>query len=308
MNNCIFSTHATLTKEHAEYSLRSLLCYQTEDTVWDNFIIYNSHSDEIPNEWLENKIQELDTKKYINNLITYPYDQQNFPKTLTQDIINQFTMLVDNNLNQPGKTLILKSDYCLSNKFNKVFNRISHLKHYIWSLPIYNSKSKASQIEIDKLCKLNKFEFAMKGVYYRGGTNDPITPGTLYSPLQEFMPNKIRNFHTLNIPYNEYTGGHHFDTDPSIRFVSHNIQNDYNVHVFSNDVLKTCKIVSSRTYDRNIDWGATQNLFNEAFYCENIMRVKEIEAFAVHMFHDIISPNRSSTRPDRRKTVPGEEY
>jgi hypothetical protein len=307
MNNCIFSTHTTLTKENAEYSLRSLLCNQTEGTNWDNFIIYNSHSNEISNEWIQDKVQELDVKNYISNLIVYPYDQLNCPKTLTQDLINQFAMLVNDNLNQPGKTLILKSDYCLSNNFNKVFNKIN-LKRYIWSLPIYNAKSKVLQNEIDELCKLNKFEFAMKGIYYRGGTNDPITPGTLYNSLQEYMPNKVSNIQTPNIPYNEYTDGHHFDIDPSIKFVSHNIQNDYNVHIFSNDILEICKVISSRAYDRKADWGASQNLFNEAFYCENIMRIKEIEAFAVHMFHDIISPNRSSTRPDRRKTVPGEEY
>ena len=33
MNNCIFTTHATLTKEHAEYSLKSLLSNQSEN-MW----------------------------------------------------------------------------------------------------------------------------------------------------------------------------------------------------------------------------------------------------------------------------------
>ena len=60
MNNCIFTTHSTLTKEHAEYSLRSLLSNQTTSIVWDWFIIYNTHSHTIDNDWLQDKIKELD--------------------------------------------------------------------------------------------------------------------------------------------------------------------------------------------------------------------------------------------------------
>ena len=64
MNNCIFTTHATLTKEHAEYSLRSLLSNQTTPIVWDWFIIYNTHSHTFANDWFQDKIKELDVNGY----------------------------------------------------------------------------------------------------------------------------------------------------------------------------------------------------------------------------------------------------
>lgn len=308
MNNCLFYTHATLNGEHAEHSLRSLLCNQTEDIVWDNFVIYNTHSYELSNEWLENKIREIDIKNYVGNIIIFPYEELNCPKTLTQDLINQFNLLVDRELDkQEGKTLVLKSDYCLSKNFNKILNKID-AERWLWSLPVYNAKSKVPQSEIYDLCKLEKFEFVFEGVYYRGGTNDPITPGTFYSPHHEYMPYKVRSAFVHNVPYHEHTGGCYFDVDPSIRFVSHNIQNDYNIHVYSNSALSVCKTIAARSLDKQIDWGGANGLFNEAFFCENVICVKEIGAFGVHMYHDIISPNRPSTRPDRRKTVPGEEY
>ena len=307
MNNCVFSTHSSLTKEHAEYSLRSLLFYQNEKTIWDNFIIYNSHSDELSNDDLLEFIKKYDINNYIKNIIIYPFDNSK-PKTLNQDLINQFEFLNQSPFNQPGKTLILKSDYCLSNEFNKIFNTLWYIDYYIWSLPIYNAKSKVSQHEIDKLCELKKFEFAFDGVYYRGGTNDPITPGS-YNNLTEYMPDRKKpSYDDPKFIYNEYTEGKHFDTDPSIRFISHNIQNDYNVHVFSNDTLEICKDISIKILDTNISWGGANNIFNGAFLHENVMKIKEIGAFAVHMYHNIISINRSSIRPDKRKTVLYEEY
>ena len=119
MNNCIFTTHHTLTKEHAYASLRSLLELQTNrNLVWENFIIYNTHPDEISDEWLVETARALDTNGQIQNLLVFPYEDGAYPKTLTQDTINHFQILVENEMNLPGKTLLLKSDYCVSNNFN----------------------------------------------------------------------------------------------------------------------------------------------------------------------------------------------
>jgi len=49
--------------------------------------------------------------------------------------------------------------------------------------------------------------------YYRGGSNTPITP------KEEISPNGEKDYH------------------PSINFVSHNIVHDFNLHVFTNDVI-----------------------------------------------------------------------
>ena len=289
MNNCIFTTHTTLSKAHAEYSLRSLLVNQTDDIVWDWFIIYNTHPDTISNEWLEAKVKELDINGYIQNLAVFPYEELNCPKTLTQDLINQFSMLIQNGLNSPGKTLLLKSDYCVSRNFNKIFNRHTEVNS-IWSLPIYNAKSKVLQTEIDELCKLEMFEVAPLNTYYRGGTNHPITPGTLDNPYVEVSSNGM------------------VDTDTSIRFVSHNIQNDYNIHIFTNDIISICNQIAEMAFDRNSTWGGAHNLFNIAFNQVGIIRSTEIDAFGVHMYHSIKSQNHNFERGDVRKVVEGEEY
>lgn len=289
MNNCIFTTHSTLTKEHAKSSLRSLLCNQTEAIMWDWFIVYNTHSDEIDNEWITDTIKELDTEGYIRNLAVFPYDTINCPKTLTQDIINQMGVLVDNGLISIGKTLLFKSDYCVSTNFNKVFNRHTNI-NTIWSLPIYNAKSKISQKDIDEFCKLEKFEYICEGVYYRGGTNHPYTPGTMESP------------------YDEKSFNGELDTHQSIRFVSHNIQNDYNMHVFTNDTLSICRQIASKALNPQATWGGVHDLFNVAFNIAGIQRSSEIGTFGVHMYHTIKSANHNFERGDRRKTVEGEEY
>lgn len=289
MNNCIFTTHATLTKEHAEYSLRSLLSNQTTPIVWDWFIIYNTHSHTIDNDWLQDKIKELDINGYIQNLAVFPYEELDCPKTLTQDLINQFSMLIENGLNSPGKTLLLKSDYCVSRNFNKIFNQHTEINS-IWSLPIYNAKSKVPQTEIDYLCYNETFEIVPKDTYYRGGTNHPHTPGTLTDP------------------YKEYSSNGKPDTDPSIRFVSHNIQNDYNLHVFTNDVLAVCNQIVRMVLNPNSTWGGAHDLFNVGFGQAKINRSEEIRAFGVHMYHSIKSENHNSERGDDRKIIEGEEY
>lgn len=289
MNNCIFTTHATLTKEHAEYSLRSLLQNQSESIVWDWFIIYNTHSETIDNEWLDSKIRELDINGYIKNLAIFPYDEIECPKTLTQDLINQFSMLIENGLNEPGKTLLLKSDYCVSVNFNKIFNQHTEVNS-IWSLPIYNAKSKVPQSEIDELCKMEKFEITPEHTYYRGGNNHPITPGTLTEPYVE----------------SSFNGKP--DTDSSIRFVSHNIQNDYNLHVFTNDIITLCNQIVGMVLNPNATWGGAHDLFNVAFNQGQVKRSTEIGAFGVHMYHSIKSKNHNFERGDARKVIEGEEY
>ena len=292
MNNCIFTTHATLDESHAFNSLTSLLVTQDDRSlIWDNFIIYNTHPEEIDNDWLVDIIQSLDTNNQIQNLLVFPYEVGAYPKTLTQDTINHFSILVGNELNKPGKTLLLKSDYCVSTNFNRVFSEQTNI-NTIWSLPIHNAKEKVSDTEIFRKLYDETFKVVDDVTYYRGGTNDPVTPGTIESPYDERSP--------LEPGVNE--------TDPRILFVSHNIQNDYNLHVFTNDTLNTCLQICNKVYNPNSTWGGAHDLFNVAFNYANINRGTEIRAFGVHMYHGIISANRNEDRTDPRKVIDGERY
>lgn len=291
MNNCIFTTHHTLSKEHALYSLRSLLQNQTTDFKWDNFIIYNTHPDEIEDDWLVEQVQKLDVDSYINDLLVFPYEDGAYKKTLTQDTINHFGILVGNELNVPGKTLLLKSDYCVSTNFNEVLKTVPSF-NMIWSLPIYNAKEKVSQEEIEERLSLDSFITHDEVTYYRGGTNEPVTPGTLDDPYKEMS--------MLELGTDE--------TDPRIKFVSHNIQNDYNLHVFSNDVLSLSLQICNRVYNPNSTWGGAHDLFQVAFRQAGVLKYSEIKAFGVHLYHGIISVNRNEDRTDPRKVIEGERY
>jgi len=65
MNNCIFVTHATLYEKHADWCLQALFD-QTEDIEWENFIVYNTHEEELSNEIILDLIKKHDTKSYKN--------------------------------------------------------------------------------------------------------------------------------------------------------------------------------------------------------------------------------------------------
>jgi hypothetical protein len=292
MNNCIFTTHATLDETHAYHSLASLLSKQSDSSlVWDNFIVYNTHPEEVRNDWLVNTIQQLDVHNQIKDLLVFPYEEGVYPKTLTQDTINHFSILVENEMNAPGKTLLLKSDYCVSRNFNEIFREISPI-NTIWSLPIHNAKEKVMIEEIYNKLTDPRFIPVDDVTYYRGGTNYPHTPGTWDSPYDERS--------LLESGANE--------TDSRIRFVSHNIQNDYNLHVFTNDVLALCLQICQRVYNINSTWGGAHDLFNVAFTHAGVIRSPEIRAFGIHMYHGIISPNRNQDRTDPRKVIEGERY
>lgn len=292
MNNCIFTTHATLTQEHAHHSLYALFIPQTNTSLkWDNFIIYNTHPETISNEWLVSTVESLDVHNQIQNLLVFPYEVGAYQKTLTQDTINHFQILLENEMNSPGKTLLLKSDYCVSNNFNQTFMEHTSINS-IWSLPIHNAKEKVSMDEIYAKLADQSFVVYDNVTYYRGGTNYPHTPGTMESPYDEQSP--------LEPGVNE--------TDPRILFVSHNIQNDYNLHVFTNDTLNTCLYICKQVYNLESTWGGAHDLFNVAFKHAGIQRSTETRAFGVHMYHGIISANRAQDRTDPRKVIDGERY
>jgi hypothetical protein len=272
-------------------SLESLFVHQSHRILWDNFIIYNTHPETITNEWVVETLGELNAGNHIGNLLVFPYEDGVYPKTLTQDTINHFQLLVDNEMNRPGKTLLLKSDYYLSENFNQVFSEQTNI-NTIWSLPIHNAKEKVSDELIRQKAKDSTFILVDDVTYYRGGTNYPHTPGTMESPYDEQSP--------LEDGVNE--------TDPRILFVSHNIQNDYNLHVFTNDTLNTCLQICQRVYNPESTWGGAHEVFNIAWTMTGIKRSEEIRSFGIHMYHGIVSPNRSQDRTDPRKIIEGERY
>ena len=286
MNTCIFTTHATLDLNHADYSLRSLLELQSEDIVWDNFIIYNTHEHEIDNNSILELISKYDVKNYIKDIRLFPYDPNKNKKNLLQDIRNWYDISLALEADKTtGKTLWLKSDYCVSNNFNKIFKEHTD-ENSMWSLPIYNAKQKISYDTI--LNKLDKetFEATDTETYYRGGDN----------------PNN-------NLLNTEQSPNGEMDYHSSINYVSHNYVHDFNLHVITNDTIATGRDIAyhPQVFDMNSTWGGPHNLF---FNLKNmgVNYSGEYRAYGIHMFHEIISENRDKDREDDRKLHIGEKY
>ena len=286
MNTCIFTTHATLDLRHAEYSLKSLLQLQNEDIEWDYFVVYNTHEHEISNKDIKELILKYDVKKYIKNLLVFPYDVEKNKKNLLQDIRNWYDIGLSLELEKTkGKTVWLKSDYCVSNNFNKVLKEHTS-ENFMWSLPIYNAKQKISFDTILEKLNLPEFHPVDVETYYRGGDN----PNN-HLPNEELSPNEEMDYHS------------------SINYVSHNYVHDFNLHVISNDTIKLGREIAyhPQVFDMNSTWGGPHNLFY-GLKMNGVVYSGEYRAYGIHMFHEIISENRDKDRGDKRKTHEGEKY
>lgn len=286
MNTCIFTTHTTLNLEHAKYSLKSLLHLQNEDINWDYFVVYNTHEHEVSNQDLKELILKYDTNGYIKNLLVFPYNPDENKKNLLQDIRNWYDIGLSLELEKiDGKILWLKSDYCVSNNFNKVFKEHTD-KTTMWSLPIYNAKQKISFDTILEKLNLPQFEPIDDETYYRGGDN----PSNRL-PNKEISPNGDMDYHS------------------SINYVSHNYVFDFNLHVISNDTLKLGREIAyhPQVFDMNSTWGGPHNLFH-GLRSNGVKYSGEDRAYGIHMFHEIISENRDKDRGDKRKIHMGEKY
>jgi hypothetical protein len=286
MNTCIFTTHTTLDLEHARYSLESLLALQEESITWDKFVIYNTHEKELPNEKLLELIKEYDTENYIQDLLIFPYDPQANKKNLLQDIRNWYDIGLSLELpKHSGKVLWLKSDYCVSTNFNRVFKEHPS-KQFMWSLPILNAKQKIKHSQILDKLKLSEFTPVDFETYYRGGDN----------------PNN-------DIPNEELSPNGEMDYHPTINYVSHNYVHDFNLHVLSNDSIELGRHIAyhPQVFDMNSTWGGPHNLFY-GLKQNGVHFSGEVRTYGIHMFHEIISENRDKDRGDVRKLHIGEKY
>jgi hypothetical protein len=286
MNTCIFATHTTLNLVHAEYSLKALLELQQTGITWDNFVIYNTHEHELSNQDLLYLIDKYDTRRCVKEIFLFPYDSKLNKKNLLQDIRNWYDIGVSLGLqNNPGKILWLKSDYCVSNNFNKIL--LEHKVHnFMWSLPTLGAKQKISYDQILNKLALPEFTPCDFETYYRGGDN----PNNQI-PNEEISPNEEMDYH------------------PSINYVSHNYVHDFNLHVMSNDTLELGRELAyhPEVFDMSSTWGGPHNLFFGLRH-NGVDFSGEHRAYGIHMFHEIISENRLEDRGDERKLYVGEKY
>ena len=265
MKICVFSVHNTLNECHVVASLSSL---GTSGVEWDKLIVYNTH-DEITNDKI---ISFIPTNVKQIEILTPSVDK----KTLHQDLINIFEHLNDSW--ETYSVLFLKADYCLSKKFNVGFERFGALgANVCWSLPILNAKESVGMEEISVILNEATFPISNDKVYYRTGNN-----------LQGLTP-----------PVSVLSRNGKDDADPSVKFVGHNVIDDYNVHCFDNVAISAAANILHllRPDDK---WTDATNFFR-GLISSGTKVWSDRSAFAVHMFHAV-------DRNDIRKNIPGQRY
>lgn len=278
MNNVIWSTHNSLTIEHAKACFQSLLRDQTDDYRWDNFIVYNTHPDELPNSTIVELLNSYNERGFIQNIIVYPYDQTSL-KTLIVDVKNQLQYAVDSGLHTTtGWTLLLKSEYRLSHNFNEVLNQNTGETKKQWGLPIYNAKADITwnQGIINRRLSLPKWV-----------PNDFESFCDRNEPLPETYP-----LVPVPAPYSHGVGDLNNIYNRSVNFISCWSPLDYNVHVFTNDVLTIANDAAKNSMDRDeTSHGGAEGLFIK-MRSNGVPLLSEARAYAVHLFHDITFRNQ----------------
>jgi hypothetical protein len=274
MNNLLFNTHTSLTHKHAELSLWAL---SQQPLLWDNFVIYNSHEDELSNDYIEEIINKVKLKDKIKNIHKVFYDNKS-PKSLGFDLYQQFNYALAN-FNIDDKYLLLKSDYCVSKNFYKSFDLLKSKKKYFFTIPTVNAKEFVSNEEIKNYLNRDTFIPYDEITYYHGSD----------------MCSNDKPHDTLNGKT---------DLDKECKFVSCHILKDYNCHVLDGNTMQYAFFSHG---ELQTTWGG----FGSSIYsflnngCEFICNT---DSFAVHVYHDIISKNRKEPRHDPRKNLIGNRY
>lgn len=268
MNIVYFITHASLGVLHAELCFRALLL---TDIKWDALFVYNTHQDELSNELLLAMVEKTQFPRI--EILSYNHSS---PKNLANDFLAVKNHAIGLKVGTGDKVLILKSDYVLSKGFSKAFRSLPDA-NFIWTLPTANAKEFVSPEKIQDYATRENFVPFDEITYYRGSD--------LFSPLLEAGLTKD-------------------ESDPSILFVSHNVKRDFNCHVISGDVLQSLQVTGDCL---QATWGGLWDTFSQA-YASGVNFIDLQSAFAVHVFHEVISKNRSSDRGDKRKCVMGQRY
>lgn len=271
-NTVLFLFHNTLTREHLEMSLSSLLDRQTVRLQqWDRLIVHNTHST-ITNDDIRS-ILSRHPDRFGSVVFLQPMGQAG---SLHQDLRTCFSYIKDNI--KDGHILVLKGDYSLSSNFMDVYlqARAEMGENSQWSLPIYNAKEFVDDWDI--LSKLDQpyFELTNNDTYYRCGTN------IQHTPHDEVLSRLGKR-----------------DDDPSVKFVAHNVLPDYNLHVFG---WKAAHMVTE-CFDAMpvfAGWNCVGDMF-KMLMTKGVKYYNATRAFGVHKFH-------ATDRGDPRKMIPGQRY
>lgn len=140
-----FLTHTTLTYEHADLCFKALGA-SVNPPIFNELIIYNTHSHELPNEEILKLYDKYDCTRFIDevNIFDYPH---NTPKNLASDIdcIRNWCL---EHYEQTDRVLLLKSDILISSMYLYETTKTDLLPKVLFISAFYNSKRSISDEEL----------------------------------------------------------------------------------------------------------------------------------------------------------------
>lgn len=211
-----FITHKTLDLNHADLCFKSISNQIDIGLLFDKMYIYNSHSEELPNDEIIDLFNKYNLKRFIKEIEIFEYDD-NTPKTLGSDIKVISNYFKDNYKNN-DRILLLKSDCLLSINYFKELNKLNDNKDVYFTAPFILSKKSTCNDDIIKY--LNREEFTK---------SDDIT---FFVEDQIGSKNNDLNNRDIDI------------SDKSIKFISCLVINDFSCHYLTNKIMKYLKIKS----------------------------------------------------------------
>lgn len=278
-NILVFILHNTISQKHVQMSLKSLFAPQDEKNPmsWDEVIVHNTHDS------IHDGVVIAELNKYVERWCTLCQTRKGPYKSLHQDLIDICTHLRDEHVG-PYRVFFLKADYCVSSNFSRHMREslkdTSDVMHL--ALPIYNAKEWVTDDDILKKLVQPEFIPISHDTCYRGGTHP-------FLPREESLSSVGKG-----------------DLDPSVKFISHAMIDDYNLHVFGSEAIKlaweaipnlTPQIEKPGTSQGWID---NRNFFN--VFKERGEYRTDLTSFGVHVFH---AANRLY---DMRKMSGGQRY
>jgi hypothetical protein len=203
-----FITHKTLTLENCALTFYSISNQNVSDNQKiDKLYIYNTHSDELPNDDIVYLYYKYQLNKKCNQYEIFNYNNIS-RKTLATDvsIISEYCI---NTYDSNDRILILKSDCLLSvNYFNEIFSIPKTVKEVYFTSPFICAKKRISNNEI---C-----EYINRPSYIQSDDVTFFVEDTFHSNDNDFHNRKSVSIY-----------------DSNIHFFSCCVINDFSVHLIS---------------------------------------------------------------------------
>lgn len=154
MKNIIFFiTHKTLTTEHADCTFYSM-SQQNIDIKFDVLYLYNTHSDELSNEYLLELYNKYELHRFFNEVKVFDYKEKT--KTLCDDIRN-IREYVCSKYNLEDRVLLLKSDCLLSKNYFSDIMSLPKDRNVYFVAPFICAKERVTNDEIYDYINRDKF-------------------------------------------------------------------------------------------------------------------------------------------------------